>query len=176
MNAAGCASTAARTWRDACTGLPARTETASATTCSPTTWTATSATSRSRPPGSAPKHPSTSPPPNWTSHSSTPTLCLVPGLRRLGQPRFFALEGNISNSIELTATTYRAQLTATPPATGPPDDPKVKSGPMPFRLRKYVTRGRSGRSQRRRSWISMQSCRITRMAGPRSENPENARA
>ncbi len=45
----------------------------------------------------------------------------------LRQPRFFALEGEIGNVLEFTATTYRARLAAAGPATGPPDDATVKS-------------------------------------------------
>lgn len=40
----------------------------------------------------------------------------------LGQPRFFTLEGDISNAIELTATTYRAQIASAVPATSPLGD------------------------------------------------------
>jgi hypothetical protein len=69
-------------------GSPARTATAWATTCCPTTWPGTSATSKSRPPGLAPKPPSTSPPPNWISRNFIPvampstgftTSCASPG-------------------------------------------------------------------------------------------------
>ena len=38
----------------------------------------------------------------------------------------------------------------------------------------HATNGRSGRSQGQRSWISLQSRRIIRMAEPRSEDPGNA--
>jgi hypothetical protein len=40
----------------------------------------------------------------------------------LRQPRFFALEGELGNALELTAITYRAQLAAAGPATSTPDD------------------------------------------------------
>ena len=37
----------------------------------------------------------------------------------LRQPRFFALEGDISSVIELTAMTYRAEIATAASATGP---------------------------------------------------------
>ena len=37
----------------------------------------------------------------------------------LGEPRFFALEGDINNVLELTAMTYRAQIAAAAPASSP---------------------------------------------------------
>lgn len=44
----------------------------------------------------------------------------------LRQPRFFALEGDISNALDLTAATYRAQIAAPAPATSPPGDATTK--------------------------------------------------
>ena len=46
----------------------------------------------------------------------------------LRQPRFFGLEGEIGDVLELTAITYRAQLAAAGPDTSPPDDATVKCG------------------------------------------------
>ena len=45
----------------------------------------------------------------------------------LGQPRFFALEGDINDVLELTAMTYRAQIAAAAPATSPRGDAAVQT-------------------------------------------------
>ncbi len=45
----------------------------------------------------------------------------------LDEPRFFALEGDVNDVLELTPMTYRAQIAAAAPATSPLGDPTARS-------------------------------------------------